>query len=277
MLSSLSISSNPSGSPRLDYIQSTQNVGKRSCDDHNRIMEPINSNQRSLSDNPSRSSAYATVSTSLPPVTSHMSCHAKCAASRFKPYQLGGHVPTALEHHFTMKNLVKGNEADLSQIDVHQGKEILKKGMKHMTDATVQSAVIAKRADAESKWLHALATAWELESTEKHAVLLQTIMRDNAEQYIASLTEASFFERLLVQRSEQQLEDDADFTVAAYAHDFAAHRIADMQLDHLEEVSAERTLFPEPDDLDSEDVEDRLAQCLNSISKEVEKPMFMVA
>ncbi|KAG1847312.1 hypothetical protein DFJ58DRAFT_730191 [Suillus subalutaceus] len=99
-------------------------------------------------------------------------------------------------------------------------------------------------------------------------------MRDNAEQYIASLTEASFFERLLVKHSEQQLEDDADFTVAAYTHDFTVHHIADMQLDHLEEVSAERMLFPKPDNLDSEDVEDHLAQCLDSISKEVENPMF---
>jgi hypothetical protein len=132
-----------------------------------------------------------------------------------------------------------------------------------MTDATLQSAVIAKRADAESKRLHALATAWDLESTEKHAILLQTILRDNAEQYLDSLADANFFESMMVKRTRQQLEDDADFTIAAYSHDITVHNIADKQLDNLEEISAERKV--PLDDLDLEDVESHLDDYLEFI------------
>jgi hypothetical protein len=74
----------------------------------------------------------------------------------------------------------------------YQGKDIFKKGMQNMSNTTLQSAVIAKHADAESKHLHALATVWDLESTERHAVLLQTILKDNAEWYLDSLAEVSF-------------------------------------------------------------------------------------
>jgi porphobilinogen deaminase len=113
------------------------------------------------------------------------------------------------------------------------------RSIKHMSDAVVLAAIAAKRAEVESKRLHALAVAWELESTEKHAILLQALLRDNADQYVANVTEATYFERMLVKRSRQELEDDADFTVAAYSHDFAAHSIAYKQLDYLEEVGAE--------------------------------------
>ncbi|KAG1876121.1 hypothetical protein C8R48DRAFT_768962 [Suillus tomentosus] len=243
-------------------------------DDHSRKMTLIDSNQQPLPDKLSRSSVSQS---KLPPVTSHMSCYAKRAVSRFKPYQLGGHAPTALEHRFTMRNISKGNEVDLSEIDIQKGKEIFKRGIKHMTDATVRSAVVAKRADAECKRLRALTTAWELESTEKHAVFLQTLLKDNAEQYAASLVEASFFERLLTKRSMQQLEDDADFNIAAYTYDFSAHRIANTQLDYLEEAGAERSLSIPEDDSDSEDAEDRLTQCVNSIFMESQNFMFTVA
>jgi hypothetical protein len=149
------------------------------------------------------------------------------------------------------------------------------KGLKHMTDNTVQSAVIAKRADAESKRLRALATAWELESTERHAVLLQSLLRDDAEKYFDSLTEASFFQRMLVKRHKQQLVDDADFTVAAFTFDFASHCMANKQLDYLEEVGAERSLSLEPDESDSESAEHRLTLCLSDIVKESQYPRSM--
>ncbi|KAG2096314.1 uncharacterized protein F5147DRAFT_656629 [Suillus discolor] len=202
----------------------------------------------------------------LPPVIYHMSCYAKCASSRFKPYQPGKHVPTALEHRFLAKNILKHNEADISLIDVQQGKEIFNRSMQYMSNATLRSAAIAKRADAESKCLHALAPAWDLESTERHAVLLQMILKDNAEHYLDSLAEATFFESVMVKRSHQQLEDDADFTIAAYTHDITAHSIADKQLDHLEEIGAERNLsLEDPVGMDSEDVEHRFDKYLDSI------------
>ncbi|KAG2049221.1 hypothetical protein BDR06DRAFT_1012327 [Suillus hirtellus] len=239
MLSS-PVSSNPSPkvNSSLNHDKSSQvDAGAK----YNHIdLSHVNSYQQSLRENLSSTSVCETLySTHLPPITSHMSFYAKCAASRLKPYQLGGQVPTALEHCFTMKNILKGSDVDLSEIDVHQGKEIFKRGLKRMTDATVKSAVVAKRADAKCKRLRALATAWELESAEKHAVLLQTLLRDDAEQYAASLEEASLFERMLVKHHKQQLIDDADFSVTAFTYDFASHCMADKQLDHLEEVSAE--------------------------------------
>jgi hypothetical protein len=131
-----------------------------------------------------------------------------------------------------------------------------------MPDTTVYSAVAAKRADAESKHLRALATAWELESAEKHAILLQTILRDYAQQYLESNAEASFFERIMVRRTMQQLEDDADFNLAAYSHDLTAYQIADVQLDYLEEVGSEQEL---PLEDTQEDAEYRLEACFESI------------
>ncbi|KAG1890548.1 uncharacterized protein F5891DRAFT_1198122 [Suillus fuscotomentosus] len=219
--------------------------------DHSRIMGPINPNQSSFEESCSGGQRCATQSLpkGLPP-----------------PYQLGGHVPTALEHRVMTKNLLKCNEVDLSLVDVHQGKEIFKESMKAMPDDTVYTAVIAKQADVESKRLRALAAAWELESAEKHAVLLQAIFKNYAKQYAESMIEASYFERVLVKRSLQQLEDDADFTVTTYSHDFAAYQVADLQLDYLEEICAERKLPLEDDD--SEDAEDRLKACVDSILAE---------
>lgn len=98
--------------------------------------------------------------------------------------QPGEHVLTALERRFMMKNLLKRSEADLSLVDVRQGKDIFKRGIQNMSDATVSAAIVAKRADVESKRLWALAAAWELESTEKHAILFHAISRDNADQYV---------------------------------------------------------------------------------------------
>ncbi|KAG2137473.1 hypothetical protein DEU56DRAFT_912680 [Suillus clintonianus] len=205
-------------------------------------------------------------SSCLPPVVYHMSYYAKRASSRFRPYQLGKQVPTALEHRFMMKNILKHNEADISLIDVQQGKELFEKGIRHMSNATLQSAVIAKRADLESKRLHALATAWDLESTVRHEALLQTIMKDNAERDLDSLAEAAFFESVMAKRSNQQLEDDADFTIAAYTEDLTAHSIADKQLDHLEEISAERGLaLEDTDEKIAEDIDNRFDGYLDSV------------
>jgi hypothetical protein len=114
-----------------------------------------------------------------------------------------------------------------------------------------------------------LATAWELESAEKYALLLQTVFRKYTEQYAESIVEASFFKRLLVKHSRQQLEDNVDFTIATYTHDLAAYHIADEQLNHLEEIGAERELHLPLDDATSADAEVCLDECLSSILQEM--------
>jgi hypothetical protein len=120
--------------------------------------------------------------------------------------------------------------------------------------------------------LYALATAWDLESTERHTVLLQTMIKDNAERYLDSLAEAAFFNSVMVKRFHQQLKDDADFTIAAYTHDLTAHSIADKQLDYLEEIGAEQSLsLEDPVNTDMEDVKNHLNEYLDSILEEGKK------
>lgn len=103
-------------------------------------------------------------------------------------------------------------------------------------------------------------------SAEKHAILFHAISRDNADQYVENKIEATFFERALVGRTFEQLEDDADFTVAAYSHDLATYQIAALQLDYLKEIGAERGLPME--DRDSEDAGYRLRACLDTMLAE---------
>lgn len=82
------------------YQQSSQDSQDN---DHSRLVGPAHPTQ-----------------TGLPPVTSHMSYYAHRASSRFKPYEIRGHAPTALETRFAMKNILKTSTVDLSEIDVHQ-------------------------------------------------------------------------------------------------------------------------------------------------------------
>jgi hypothetical protein len=93
-------------------------------DDHTRILECINSNRVSLEPplnmNDTTPRASSNLPSSLPPVTRHMSLYANRAAPRFKPYQLGGRFPTALENRFTAKFILPHNEGDINLIDVHQ-------------------------------------------------------------------------------------------------------------------------------------------------------------
>ncbi|KAG1789842.1 uncharacterized protein HD556DRAFT_1446632 [Suillus plorans] len=284
MLSSPVISTSPAGVDHCVAVfgSPADIFAKRSVQDdthatirpHNpkscsRVMEPIDSNQRSFEETFRASvPTIQSLPNGLPPASRHMSFYARRASLKFKPYQLGGRTLTALEHRFTMKSLLKRNETDINMMDVHQGKEIFQNGLRSMPDASIYTAIIAKRADAESKRLQALATAWELESAEKHAILLQTILRDCAQQYVDSNAEASFFERTLVRRTMEQLEDDADFSVAAYSHDLAAYQIADVQLRHVEEVGSERKLPIE--DIELEDAEYRLGECVDSILAEAD-------
>ncbi|KAG1839592.1 hypothetical protein C8R48DRAFT_679785 [Suillus tomentosus] len=160
------------------------------------------------------------------------------------------------------------NDIDSSSLPpgLPPGEEIFKRGIQSMPDTTVRSAVVAKRADTESKRLRALAAVWELEAAEKHAVLLQTILRDYSRQYVKSREEARFFERLMVGRNRHQLEDDTDFTIAAYSHDLVAFNIAAVQLNYLETTVAEQDLSLE--DYDPGDAEYCFRECIDSVVRE---------
>ncbi|KAG2051671.1 hypothetical protein BDR06DRAFT_1060507 [Suillus hirtellus] len=92
----------------------------------------------------------------------------------------------------------------------------------------------------------------------------------DAKKYAESMAEASFFERLLVKRSKNQLEDDADFGIAAYTHDFTAYTVADEQLEQLQDVAHERDLSLPSDDPTPEV---RLNACLETILADMNRPM----
>lgn len=131
---------------------------------------------------------------------------------------------------------------------LHQGKDIFLKGIKDMPDEIIQDAVLAAQADREYARLLAITSAWGLEKIEQRARLQTKIMKHNTKMYADKLAEASFFEALLVKRTRSQLEDDADFTIAAYVEDFTAFTVADMKLDQLEDVADARMLDLPMDD-----------------------------
>jgi hypothetical protein len=100
----------PTTSPRLDScsdqsVQDSSHCVKRNRDDRRMGLN----SKRDVSE-----------LGSLPPVIQHMSCYAKRASARFKPYLPGRHVPTAVEHRFMTKNVLKRHEADISLVDVQQ-------------------------------------------------------------------------------------------------------------------------------------------------------------
>jgi hypothetical protein len=122
--------------------------------------------------------------------------------------------------------------------------------------------------------LRALTTAWELETTERHAILLQALLLNDARKYAESMVEASFFEKLLVKRSKNQLEDDADFGIAAYTHDFTEYTVADQQLEQLENAADKRNLLPLSDDPTPEI---RLKTCLETVLADMDGPISQMA
>lgn len=120
--------------------QSAHNDAPKVKRPHNeRIMEPLPFNQRSLA-TCEDSDVYATPR--LPPVVHHMSCYAKRSRPRFRPYQLGGNTPTALEHRFTSKYLLKRSEADMSLVDVQKVLNII-----YTTDHAILIYVIPGQGD----------------------------------------------------------------------------------------------------------------------------------
>ncbi|KAG1888034.1 uncharacterized protein F5891DRAFT_1199322 [Suillus fuscotomentosus] len=156
---------------------------------------------------------------SLPFVTRHMPSYALRSAQRFRPAQgMSCHdaAPSALELRFVERSLGKhSGETDMSMIDVQKGFEVFNRGIDALPDSAVRAAVLAKRSDRESRRLRALTTAWELETTERHAILLQALLLIDAKKYAESMAEASFFERLLVKRSKNLLRTQIDLLCGA--------------------------------------------------------------
>ncbi|KAG1770347.1 hypothetical protein EV702DRAFT_1202395 [Suillus placidus] len=174
-------------------------------------------------------------------------------------------APSAAELCFTQKHI--GGDADMSMIDVQKGKDIFFNGIRDMPDEVIQDAVLVAQAECEYARLLAISSAWGLEKIERCARLQKKIVKHNSQMYADSMAEASFFEALLVKHTRTQLEDDADFTIAAYVEDFTSFTVADLKLDQLEDVADARKLDLPMDDATPDLV---VNSCLESIIAEVD-------
>ena len=105
--------------------------------------------------------------------------------------------------------------------------------MNSLSDKAICQVVAARQADRKYKQLRALTTAWEIEASDCQRDFLLTLQEDNIQQFNQSVDEATFFERMLERQSIKELEDNMDFTIAAYGHDLMSLSVADEHLNQL--------------------------------------------
>jgi hypothetical protein len=111
------------------------------------------------------------------------------------------------------------------------------------------------QATRESKRLRVLTTAWEIESSIQRTKLLETMLEQDALEYVHSDAEASSFKKLLVGRTQSDLNVDIDFNIGAYHCDIMSFVVCDAQLDHIEDLSHKLCLPGEDTDDRMEDSE----------------------
>jgi hypothetical protein len=107
------------------------------------------------------------------------------------------------------------------------------------------------QATRESKRLRVLTTAWDIESSIQRTKLFETMLEQDALEYVHSDAEASCFSKLLVGRTQNDLNFDIDFNIGAYNCDITSFVVSDVQLDHIEDL-AHKLCLPEEDN-DSDD------------------------
>ncbi|KAG1794468.1 uncharacterized protein HD556DRAFT_1443036 [Suillus plorans] len=191
----------------------------------------------------------------LPP-SKNLSYYVQRAKRQFKPYDTHrGHGPNAIELRFLHKSVGKhSGETDMTVADVQAGKELFERGLRGMSGKAVAQAVVAMQATRESKRLHVLTTAWEIESSVQRTKLLEMMLEQDALEYARSDAEASSFNKLLVGRTSKELNIDIDFNIGAYGCDITSFVVSDVQLDHLEGFAHKLGLPDEGNDdrMDSE-------------------------
>lgn len=124
-----------------------------------------------------------------------------------------------------------------------------------MSSEAMAQAVLTKEADLEWKRLRALASAWEIEVSQRHTRLLQILLEDKA----ACLANASkepmvvSFEAL-ANCSMEELKTRTAFSIAAYGQDRTSFIATDAQLDYLEGLAHEHYLPLSDEDTLEEEV-----------------------
>ncbi|KAG1834256.1 hypothetical protein EV424DRAFT_1341536 [Suillus variegatus] len=148
--------------------------------------------------------------------------------------------PRTLELRFAERCI---GPSDMVPVDVERGKGLVEHGLRNMSSEAVAQAVLTKEADLEWKRLRALASAWEIEVSQRHTRLLQILLEDEA----ACLANASkeplavSFESL-ANYSMEELKTRTAFSIAAYSQDRMSFIATDAQLDHLEFLAREHYL-----------------------------------
>ncbi|KAH7909167.1 hypothetical protein BJ138DRAFT_1115197 [Hygrophoropsis aurantiaca] len=150
---------------------------------------------------------------------------------KYQPYPQRTALPP-LELRFASRSSTRATDA--SYEDVVRGKEILMRGLAHMSDSTFRKAALAKQATRENMRHKVLQTAWEIEEAERYTDLLKDIQKENCTNLFASEREFHFYRSLLYNRGLPELQDDTHYYQAVYTEELSAFAAAEEQLNQYE-------------------------------------------
>ncbi|KAG1763645.1 hypothetical protein EV702DRAFT_1051746 [Suillus placidus] len=164
------------------------------------------------------------------------------AASKFGICAKPGE-PAPADLRFIGKPLATSHQSDLALLNPESCKDILKRGLTCMTDDAIQQATLAKQASRETSRIRVILTAWEIEEAEHHAELLRLLQHTNIETYKEANEEASWFEKLLSDRSLAEVQSDLSLNPAFYHNDLVSLANTDELLNQLENQAQDRDLI----------------------------------
>ncbi|KAG2747753.1 hypothetical protein P692DRAFT_20849098 [Suillus brevipes Sb2] len=200
---------------------------------------------RSLSPFSSKTEDDVNAAASLPPIISYLSFVVKRAKTEhddFSDYQMR---PRTMELRFAERYI---GPSDMEPVDVEKGKNLVEHGLRNMSSEAVAQAVLTKEADLEWKRLRALASAWEIEVSQRHTKFLQILLQDEAACFASASREPLAVSlEALGKCNMAELKERTAFSIAAYSQDRTSFIATDAQLDYLEYLAREHYRIPTND------------------------------
>ncbi|KAF8839816.1 hypothetical protein BDN67DRAFT_708599 [Paxillus ammoniavirescens] len=141
--------------------------------------------------------------------------------------------PRPLELRWLNRSIWRTAHSDIrfQDIDVDKANQILIRGLRALSNDTLQKLVLAKQATRETQRHRLLTLAWEIEETDRHINLLKAMKIESEKAFTEVSEETEFFEGLLSSRiNNPGLDNDIDFLHEAYDEDMTCKK----QLDQLE-------------------------------------------